>query len=45
MLAVLHAIAKSIPAELLPGAKTSEPVQNLRTGQQRPVPWSASFNN
>jgi len=31
MLAVLHAIAGSIPAELLPEAKTSDPVQNLGT--------------
>ena len=39
MLAVLHAIPESISAELLPEANTSDPVQNLGTGQQRPVPW------
>lgn len=38
MLAVLHAIAESIPAALLPEAKTSDPVQNLGTEQKQSVP-------
>lgn len=44
MLAVLlHATAESIPGELLPEAKTSDPMQNLGT-EQRPVAWQARFN-
>lgn len=43
MLAVLHAAGELIPAELLPEAKTSDPMQNLGTGQ-RPAPRQAHFN-